>query len=214
MEQNTVKQTENFGEVIGLLKKKNIKFGSSKETGKNYANGSIEVELTNEYGINVLKIDVMQMELKKDGDSNKNYKALQTINNEYKSIEEHGKENADLIQVFVKVEENNYYLKEEDEVKESVKLLATTNFDKKIFAPIARVKDKTTPHKASVSFGGMITKVIPNETTGELAVEIVGANYHGQAVKHKLDVSKELAGGFRGIYQEGAVTTLHYIVVN
>ena len=80
MEQNTVKQTENFGEVVGLLKKKNIKFGQSKISGKNYANGSIEVEVENEFGTNVIKIDVMQMELKKDGDINKNYKALQTIN--------------------------------------------------------------------------------------------------------------------------------------
>lgn len=212
MEQNTVKQTENFGEVIGLLKKKNIKFGTSKESGKNYANGSIEVEVENQFGTNVIKIDVMQMELKKDGDINKNYKALQTIHTEYKSIEEHGKENADLIQVFVKLEENNYYL--DGEVKEGMKLLASTNFEKSAFTPIKRVSDKATPHKAQISFGGMITKIIPNETTGELKVEMVGATYTGKAIKHRLDVSSELAQGFRGVYQEGCVTVLHYMPVN
>lgn len=212
MEQNTVKQTENFGEVIGLLKKKNIKFGTSKESGKNYANGWIEVEVENQFGTNVMKIDVMQMELKKDGEINKAYKALQTISAEYKTIDDNGKENADLIQVFVKLEENNYY--QDGEVREGMKLLASTNFDKKVFTPIKRVQDKATEHKAVISFGGMITKVIPNENTGELKVEMVGATYTGKAIKHKLDVSKELAQGFRGVYQEGCVTTLHYMPVN
>lgn len=211
MEQNTVKQTENFGEIIGLLKKKNIKFGTSKE-GKNYANGSIEVEVENQYGTNVIKIDVMQMELKKDGDINKAYKALQTINEEYNSIEECGKEGADLVQVFVKVEENNYY--SDGEVREGMKLIASTNFDKKAYTPIKRVANKSTEHKATISFGGMITKMIPNENTGELKVEIVGATYTGKAIKHRLDVSKELAQSFRGVYQEGCVTTLHYMPVN
>lgn len=211
MEQNTVKQTENFGEIIGLLKKKNIKFGTSKE-GKNYANGSIEVEVENQFGTNAIKIDVMQMELKKDGEVNKAYKALQTINEECKSIEESGKEFADLLQVFVKVEENNYY--SDGEVREGIKLIASTNFDKKAFTPIKRVANKATEHKATISFGGMITKIIPNENTGELKVEIVGATYTGKAIKHRLDVSKELAQSFRGVYQEGCVTTLHYMPVN
>ena len=210
MEQNTIKQTENFGEVVGLLKNKNIKFGTS-DSGKNYANGSIEVEVENEFGINVIKIDVMQMELKKDGGVNKNYKALQTIQTEYKTIEQNGKEDADLIQVSVKLEENNYY--SDGEVKEGMKLLASTNFEKGAFTPIKRV-EKNTPHKAQISFGGMITKIIPNDTTGELKVEMVGATYTGKAIKHRLDVSKELAQGFRGIYQEGCVTTLHYMPVN
>lgn len=209
MTQNTVKQTENFGEIIGLLKKKNIKFGVSKN-GKNYANGSIEIEVENQFGTNVIKVDVMQMELKNDGEVNKNYKALQTISSEYKSIEENGKENADLIQVFVKLEENNYVI--DGEVKEGMKLLASTNFDKKVFAPIKRVSD--VEHKATISFGGMITKIIPNDTTGELKVEMIGATFTGKAIKHRMDVSKELAQGFRGVYQEGAVTTLHYMPIN
>lgn len=209
-QQNTVKETENYGEIVGLLKKKNIKFGTSKN-GKNYANGSIEVEVENQFGTSVIKIDVMQMELKKDGEENKNYKALQTINTEYKTIEENGKEDADTIQVFVKLEENNYFL--DGEIKEGMKLLASTNFDKRVFAPIKRV-DKSTEHKALISFGGMITKIIPNETTGELKVEVVGATYTGKAIKHKLDVSKELAQGFRGVYHEGSVTTLHYMPIN
>ena len=211
MEQNTVKQTQNFGEIIGLLKKKNIKFGVSK-SGANYANGSIEIEVENQFGTNVIRIDVMQMELKKDGDINKAYKALQTINEECKSIEESGKEFADLLQVFVKVEENNYY--SDGEVREGIKLLASTNFDKNVFTPIKRIADKSTKHKATISFGGMITKIIPNENTGDLKIEIVGATYTGKAIKHRLDVSKELAQGFRSVYQEGSVTTLHYMPVN
>lgn len=216
MEQNTnsVKQTENFGEIIGLLKSKKIKFGTSAESQKNYANGSIEVEITNDYGISVVKVDVMEMELNGKGEANKRYKALQTIDNEYQTIDANGREAADLIQVFVKIEENNYYNKEQDEVFEGAKVLASTNFDKGVFATIKRVADKNTQQKATISFGGMITNITPNEQTGELKVEMVGADYHGQAVKHKLDVSKELAANFSAVYQVGSVTTLHYMLMN
>lgn len=214
MQQNTVKQTENFGEVVGLLKDKKIKFGISNKTGKNFANGYIEVEVANEYGTNVIKIDVMQMELKANGEENKNYKALQTIDREYKTIIEYGAEQADLVQVFIKIEENNYYSKDQQEVKEGIKLLASTNFDKQVFAPIKRIEDKNTKHKAQVSFEGMITDIQENEETKELKVSVVGATYKGEALKHKLDVSSELAADFRRIYWNGCVATFHYLIVN
>ena len=211
MENNTIKQTENYGEVVGLLKSKKINFGVSK-AGNNYANGHIEVEVKNEYGVNVLRIDVMEMELfAKSGKENKSYKRLQTVANEYKTIDEHGVENADKISVFVKVEENNYV--KDGEIIQGTRLIASTNFDKGAYMVVEKVA-KETPCKAQVSFGGMINKIIPNEETGDLKVEIIGAGYTGKAIKHRLDVSKELAPSFLGIYQEGCVTVLHYMPIN
>lgn len=210
MENNTIKQTENYGEVVGLLKSKKINFGSS--SNGNYANGHIEVEVKNEYGVNVLRIDLMEMEIfAKSGKENKAYKRLQTLANEYKTIDEDGVENADKINVFVKVEENNYV--KDGEIVEGTRLLASTNYDKGAFMVLDRVK-KETPCKAQVSFGGMINKVMANDETGELKVEIIGAGYTGKAIRHKLDVSKELAPSFLAIYQEGCVTVLHYMPIN
>lgn len=212
MEQNTVKQTENFGEVVGLLKKKELKLGTSTKTNNDYANGHIEVEVNTKFGISVLRIDFMEMAIfgtsKKE---NKSYKRLKTVMSDYKSIEEHGRENADMVRVFVKVEENNYY--KDGEIVEGTRLLASTNFDKGVFLPIEKV-EKTVEQKAEISFGGMITKITPNDTTGELKIDMVGAGYKGNAIKHSLVVSKELASGFMGIYQENCVTVLHYMPIN
>lgn len=214
MENNTVQQTENFVEIIGILKKKDINFGVSTKSGteKNYANGHIEVEVSTAAGVNVLKVNVMQMELKADGNVNKNYKALQTIANEYKAKDECGEE-ADTIRVVGKIEENNFYSKEDDEVRENVQIVAAANFDKGEFAPISRV-EKNTEHKAIASFGGFISKVINNEATGDLKVTIIGSSYNGQAIVNTLDVSKDLAPQFQAIYQQGMVATFHYQIIN
>lgn len=207
---NTIKQTENYGEVVGLLKSKNINFGEGK-TGK-YANGNIEVEVTNEHGVNVLRIDLMEMEVfSKSGKENKAYKRLQTVSEEYKTIDNDGAENADTVSVFVKIEENNYV--KDGEIVENTRLLASTNFDKGAYMVMDRVQ-KETPHKAQISFGGMINKMVQNTETGEIKVEMIGAGFTGKAIKHKVDVSKELASSFLGIYQEGCVTVLHYIPIN
>lgn len=207
---NTIKQTENYGEVVGLLKSKNINFREGK-TGK-YANGNIEVEVTNEHGVNVLRIDLMEMEVfSKSGKENKAYKRLQTVSEEYKTIDNDGAENADTVSVFVKIEENNYV--KDGEIVENTRLLASTNFDKGAYMVMDRVQ-KETPHKAQISFGGMINKMVQNTETGEIKVEMIGAGFTGKAIKHKVDVSKELAPSFLGIYQEGCVTVLHYIPIN
>lgn len=137
MEQK-IQQTTNIGVVIGLLKSKEIKINT--KDGKTYATGNIVVQVTNEYGISDLRIDVMQYELYNNGKENKAYKSLLTINDSYKTIKDDGVENADLIQVYVKVQENAYYSTDREEMVESIRLMATTDFDRGFYTPISRVK--------------------------------------------------------------------------
>lgn len=214
MEENTIKQTENFVEIVGLLKKTEVEF---KESDKGaYASGNIEVEVTVGEDVNVIKVKTLQMAMIGKGENrkeNKQYKALKTIVDTYGTIDKDGRENAQLVQVFGRIEENNYYLVDQDELKEGTVIMACTHFDKEIFAPITKA-EATMEQKALVSFEGMITNMVQNENTGEVKVEMVGADFRGQAVKHKMDVSSELAQPFGSMYQVGVVTTLFYNIVN
>lgn len=210
MEQK-IQQTENIGMVIGLLKSKDIRTGTS-ERG-NYANGNIVVQVKNEYGVSEIKIDVMQNEKYNNGNDNKAYKSLLTIRDTYKTIKDHGEENADLVQVYVKIDENNYYAKDEDAMRETIRLMATTDFDKGFFTPISRVKDVNAKQTARISFGGFIQDITKKED-GTLDVSMVGATYSGKAIKHKLQVGQELASAFQNTYFVGQSTTLYYVIVN
>lgn len=214
MEENAIKQTENFVEIVGLLKKVEVEFKQGDKGA--YASGNLEVEVTVGDDVNVIKVKTLQMEMVGKGENrkeNKAYKALKTIVDTYNTIDKNGRENAQLVQVFGRIEENNYYLVDQDELKEGIVIMACTHFDKEVFTPIAKA-EAGMEQKALVTFEGMITNVIPNETTGELKVEMVGADFRGQAVKHKMDVSSELAQPFGSMYQVGAVTTLFYNIVN
>lgn len=210
MEQK-IQQTENIGMVIGLLKSKDIRTGTGEKG--NYANGNIVVQVKNEYGVSEIKIEVMQSEKYNNGKDNKAYKSLLTIRDTYKTIKEHGEENAELVQVYVKVDENNYYAKDDDSIRETVRLIATTDFDKGFYTPISRVKDVNAKQTARISFGGFIQD-IQKKDDGTLDVSMVGATYSGKAIKHKLQVGQELAGAFQSTYFVGQSTTLYYVIVN
>lgn len=204
-------QTENVGVVVGLLKEKNLKFDTTKD-GRKYVNGNIRVEVSNEYGISELKIDIMQMEKYANGNDSKAYKRIETVNETYKTIKDHGRENADLVKVGIKIEENNYYSKQDDEIKEGKKIVASTNFDKNIFFPIDKV-DANEKQIARMTFGGRINGINRKED-GSLSVDIVGVTYSGKALKHKLEVGKELAGAFEATYFEGCTADLFYMIVD
>lgn len=210
MEQK-IQQTENIGMVIGLLKSKDIK----TETGENgnYVKGNIVVQVKNEYGVSEIRIEIMQSEKYNNGNDNKAYKAMLTVRDTYKTIKDHGEENAELVQVYVKVEENNYYSKEDDAMRETIRLTATTDFDKGFYTPISRVKDVNAKQTARISFGGFIQDIVKKED-GTLDVAMVGATYSGKAIKHKLQVGQELAGAFQSTYFVGQSTTLYYVIVN
>ena len=210
MEQK-IQQTTNIGVVIGLLKSKEIKINT--KDGKTYATGNIVVQVTNEYGISDLRIDVMQYELYNNGKENKAYKSLLTINDSYKTIKDDGVENADLIQVYVKVQENAYYSTDREEMIESIRLMATTDFDRGFYTPISRVKDINAKQVAKISFGGYISDIRKKED-GALDVDVIGVTYSGKAIKHRVQVEKELVAPFEGGYYVGCTTTLSYLMID
>lgn len=202
-----IKETYNLGNIVGLLKEKKLEIKEIND--ETYITGNLIIQVTNKYGISEIKVDVIQKQYYSNGKDNKQFKAFETVMNDYKDIKEYG-EDADLVEVIVKVVENNYYNAEKDEMIETVGLMATTDFDRGIYSAIKRIKDKKTPQSSKIGFEGFISK-IERQENNEINVEIIGVGYGGKAIKNKLVVGRELSTQFENSYQTNCQVTIYYV---
>ena len=199
---NKLNQSANKGLVVGKLKDKKIEFKNSK-AGKPMAMGTITVQVEDKHGVGEVRIKVMQMAQRKDGGENGLYKALQTINSEYKTITTHGESIADTISVEVSLEDNSHYVKAEDVVKEYVQLKAGI---------IKRV-EADAPHCSKMQIGGYLAEMLPQED-GSMKVKIISITFRGDALPVDLEIPKELVAPFSAKYYAGCTTSLNYAMIN
>ena len=204
MENNvTLQQSANAGIIIGKLKDKEITFGTGKESGKAYAKGVLTVVVNTADGLNELKVNVMQMALKKDGNENGLYKALQTINAEYKTIIDVGEETADTIKIEGSLEMNDYYSKNRDEVVSTLQIKG---------AIINRV-DASSEHMAKFKIGGFI-ETITDKEDGTADVALTSIAYGGKALPVSINVPKEGVGAFKGMFYAGCTAEINFDLIN
>lgn len=199
---NKLNPSENRGVVVGKLKSKKIDFKQTKD-GRGYAMGTLSVQVEDKHGIGEVRVKVMQMAKRKDGGDNGLYKALQTINDEYKTIETHGESIADTVSIDVSLEDNSYYAKNEDVVREYTQLRAG----------IIKRMESDAPHCAKMQIGGFIQEITP-QADSTLKVRIIGITYKGEAMPVELEVPKELSAPFGAKYYQGCTTALNYAMVN
>ena len=96
-----MKQSINNAVVVGLLKSKEVRYGQNK-------NGDyISLKLTIESKLADDKVNVQRVECFAAATS-KLYKGFQTVANEYKTIDENGRENADRVKVTGSISLNEY----------------------------------------------------------------------------------------------------------
>lgn len=198
-----LQQSNNEGIIIGKLKEKKIDFAVGKESGKAYAKGTLTVVVNTADGINEIKVSVMQMALKKDGGENGLYKALQTINNEYKTIVDHGEELADTIKVKGSLEMNDYYNKNKDEVSSFLQVKGT----------IMERVDATSEHMAKFKIGGFI-ETITDKEDGTADVAMVSIAYGGKALPVTVTIPKEGVAPFKGMFYPQCTADLNFDLVN
>lgn len=204
MENNILQQSNNKGIIIGKLKEKKITFATGKESGKAYAKGTLTVVVNTADGVNEIRVNVMQMALKKnDGGENGLYKALQTVNNEYKSILEVGEEQADTIKIEGSLEMNDYYNRNRDEVVSSLQVKGTI---------INRV-DATSEHMAKFKIGGFIED-INNKEDNSVDVQMTSIAYGGKAFPVTVNVPKEGVPTFVAMFYQGCTADINFDMVN
>lgn len=203
MSNQTTRQTENKAYIVGVLKEKKIEFRPSKTSNKLMAIGTLTVVTNTPVGVGEVVVKVQQFAEKKDGKPNTLFKGLQTVQNTYKSIEEFGEENADLIKIEGQLEDGTYYSANKGDFVEKLEL-------KGVF--VNRLTDKNTPHCCKVGFEGFISKITPvNE---ELEVEMIGIGYNGIAVPVSAMIPNNLVAPFQGRYTVGCTATLNFAIIN
>lgn len=108
-------KSKNEVKIIGLIKSHDLKL--VVYDGKQQISGNMIIQTTTDKGIGEHKVKLSQKMLTNSGNENKLYKSLVTIMNDYKTIEKHGVENADLVSIVGEYNENIFF---DDNTKEAV----------------------------------------------------------------------------------------------
>lgn len=199
------RKTENRAFVVGLLKRKELSFKKDSQN-RDYVGGSLILLCETPLGIGEVKVRVMQYAITSTGKENTLYKGICTVEKEYKSIEEVGQDNADLIKVEGSIEDNTYFSTKTNEFVESIEIKGV------FFNRLDKEKNENLEHCCKAGIEGVITKIIP--VNDEVEVEITGIGYKGVAVPVKGMIQKELVPVFMGNYTVGSTATLNFAFLN
>jgi hypothetical protein len=192
-----MKQTINKVNITGVL----VKVGLEKKVGKKgeFIGGDLVLRTADG---SEHEVSYYANRLTKDGRESSLYKGLQTVMNEYKSLEKFPND-ADVIQIGGSEFSINDYKGQDGEVKSFVKVNA------KFANRLDSIKQETTPLEAIFEAEGIITKLQPEvyktEPTGngEIYMDILG--YEGTIIPVKLIVPENMVDAFgqAGFYESG-----------
>lgn len=202
--QTQLRQLENSVEIIGTLKSKELEVKTSKK-GNKFMSGNLVLVCKIGDKIHEHKVKIFIME------KAKNFKGIETVKNEYKTIEANGLENADRIKVTGELTLNEYYdqggnLKQFNEVKG-------------LFFTRLEGEEAAQPDKALASIETVVEGFTPvmkdNLPTGDYAVKGFTVAWGNEVVEFKKAViGTELAQAFMNLYQPGQTGRLTFALNN
>jgi hypothetical protein len=203
-QQHQLRQLKNVVEIVGTLKSKELEVKTSKN-GNRFIGGRLVIESKFDNKIQELPVKVFVME------TSKLYKGIETVKNEYKTIEDHGKENADRIKVTGEIRLNEYYgpdgvLRQYNEIRG----VFFTRLDKNDQQPDKAIASiETVVEGYSERFG-------PNgEPTGEYNVQCFTVGWGNEVIELKdVIIGPELAEAFMSLYMPGSTGRLTYKINN
>lgn len=198
-----LRESNNALQVIGLLKSKEVKYGLTSE---NVPTITIDLVIASEVD-NKIHENRVRLWTK---ETSKLYKSYKTVADEYKTIDEHGKENADLVKVTGSLEMNEYVSKTDGQLK-------VVNNLKGLF--VNRVENKETVQEVGaviecvvLGYADEISK--EGMPTGRKKVNLFTVGYNNTI--HELQnvfVPADVAQAFTRLYQPNSTGKL-FIKVN
>lgn len=204
MENTQLRQLQNTVEIIGTLKSKDLEVRTSKK-GNQYMSGNLVVQSVVDNKINETRVRVFTMQ------SSKLFKGIETVKNEYKSIDEYGEENADRIRVIGELRLNEYYNQQGNLVQfNEVRGIFFNRLD----------KGNKQPDKAIASIETVVENFVEKTDkdglpTGEYAVNGFTVGWGNEVIELKnVVIGKELAQSFMDLYQPGSTGLLTYKLNN
>lgn len=203
MENKELRQLQNNVQVIGTLKSKDLEVKTSKK-GNKYMSGNLVVLSKFDNHVQEIKISVFMME------SSKLFKGIETVKNEYKTIENDGADAADRIEVNGELTLNEYYNAQGNLVQfNQVKGIFFNRLDE--------TNDR--PDKAIATIDTVVQgfePVIKNDLpTGEYKVKGFTVGWGNEVIELKNTiVGAELAEAFMDLYPVGSTGQLNFKINN
>lgn len=199
-----LRQLQNTVEIVGTLKSKDLEVKTSR-AGNQYMSGKLVVEsvFDNKVQEQVVKVMVMA--------TSKLFKGIETVKNEYKTIEADGRENADRVRITGELKINRYYgqdgaLREFNEIKGVFynRLDPSNDQPDKAIASIEVIVDGFNP-------------VLDKEQlpTGEYNVTAFTVGWGNDVIDlKKLTIGAELAQPFMDLYTPGSTGRMNFKLNN
>lgn len=199
-----LKQMTNTATVRGLLKTNNLEL-TVDNTQNSIVRGNLIVEFEDQLGnINNVRAEVYVREFKRDGNENKMFASYKTIMDEYKSVDVHGREEADEIIITGELNSNEF-VDRTDNLIISTRLRAVfvNRFDE------TKTQHTNTPVGATVVMGAVVDSLkdeydAEGLPTGRKRVEIYTVGYNNTVSKfEKVFIPEQLAEQSEGFFYEG-----------
>lgn len=103
-----MEQMQNDVQIIGLLKTLNLEEKQTRK-GRDAIMGDAVVEVTDKFKhVNNIRVNIFAFQLTKSGSQSKLYTAFETVMNEYKTIDDDGRSEADYVRITGSLDSNIY----------------------------------------------------------------------------------------------------------
>lgn len=206
MAENKIRQAENRIFIEGLLSEVNIEEKDIKGKPAITGNVVIKTSATEEHEVNVFSY-----KYKKDGTENGIYKGLVTVMNEYKSMAEVGKEEADRVRITTGQLGLNEYFGQDGQLKSYPKISSS-------FINRLKPSEELNP-KAEFEVEIFVQSVVPeiknDEETGRVIIKAYIVEYGGKIFPFSFIVENEEAIPFvEANYESGKTVWIAGDIIN
>ncbi|MDG0860398.1 hypothetical protein [Staphylococcus equorum] len=200
----TLRELKNEVEIIGTLKSKELEMRTSKRTGKEFVTGKLVVLVETKGKLHEIPVSIFAMK------SSKLFKGIQTVSEEYKSIEDVGKDNATRLKVTGNLTLNEYQNKDGK--------LIQFNEVQGVF--YNRIEDQTIEDKAIADIEVVIDgfeDIMDSDQlpTGTKKVKGFTVGWNNSIIELvKAEIGEELAEPMENLYSPGSTGRLTFQVNN
>lgn len=202
-----LRQADNRVIIEGVLVEKNLEIKTLSDNRRAIA-GKLDIK-TDEHSVHT--VEVFSMLLKKDGSENSVAKGLQTVMNDYKSIQEVGEENADKVRITSGELRKNEYWGQDGQLKSYPQIF--TNFINRV-KPNEEYNPRAT-FEVELYIQSILPEIKGEEETGRIVIKGLIPLYGGKVVPHEFVVANEKAIAYiEQNYEVGNTVKLKGNVIN
>lgn len=146
---------------------------------------------------NIIQVNFIANEKKKDGGVNKVFASLNTVRQEYESVAQVGEENADLVKISGgRIEVNDFYTND-------MELITVNRLGGSFVNRLTRAEECKATFQAEVYINDIIEEIVQDDSTGRMIILGYGIGYADKLIPMKLIVPEKLAKDVNRIYNVG-----------